>query len=57
MSRMDAVRVGNAWEYQERVALIIPKDNQGVVVPSRSLRVFMQTGRGHHERMRAWQRR
>jgi hypothetical protein len=57
MSRMDALRVGYAWEYHEGVALIISKDHQGVVVPTRSLRIFMQTGRRHREWMQAWQRR
>lgn len=39
-SRMDALRVGYAWEPQDDIAPIIPKSRKGVAVPSRTVRVF-----------------
>jgi hypothetical protein len=56
-SRMNALRVGYAWEPQEGVAPIIPKSRKGVAIPSRTLRVFDRLVGGYHEQMRAWQRR
>jgi hypothetical protein len=55
MSRMDALRVGYAWEPQDDVAPTIPKSRKGVDAPSRTLRVFSRLVGGHHEQMRAWQ--
>jgi hypothetical protein len=57
MSRMNALRVGYAWDRQEGVAPTIPKAREGVAVPSRSLRVLSRLVGEHHERMQAWQRR
>jgi hypothetical protein len=56
MSRMDALRVGYAWDRQEGVAPTIPKARKGIAVPSRSLRILSRLVGEHHEWMRAWQR-